>query len=274
MKIVKSEKAFTLLEVILAITILSTLTILSTQAISRALKARTKIQAEVDDVSALRDSMRMIRSDINMAFHYQDLEKELQDILKKSNNVQPPGAPTSPTIPPPQTPRQTKRFDPTTQFIGTDTEVNFVTLNSARTISDLNQADFIEVGYSLKSCNNLTTKQTSQCLYRRTQHLVDEDVKSGGNEIVMLENVTEFKLRYLGESKQDWISTWNSSNSSSDAGTKNQFPDTVEVSLSIQREIEKKMRTYSMQFIIPIHFPNNAEKTSSNKPLSAESTQK
>ena len=70
-----SKKAFTLLEVILSITILSTLSLLSTQVISRALKARTKIQAEVDDVSALRDSMRMIRTDINMAFHHRDFER-------------------------------------------------------------------------------------------------------------------------------------------------------------------------------------------------------
>ena len=76
----KSSKGFTLLEVILAITILSTLSLLSSQAISRALKARGKIQQEVDDVSALRDSMRMIRTDINLAFHHRDFEQETLDL--------------------------------------------------------------------------------------------------------------------------------------------------------------------------------------------------
>lgn len=262
---IKSEKAkngFTLLEVILAITILSTLTILSTQVISRALKARTKIQAEVDDVSALRDSMRMIRTDINMAYHHRDFEKEIQDLVTKSK-VPPRAGVAAPPQPPPP-PRQTKRMDPTTQFIGSDSEVDFVTMNGGRTISNITQADFVEVGYSLKSCSNLTTKQASQCLYRRTQNLVDEDVKTGGNEIVMLENVTEFKLRYIGEGKQDWVSSWNSSSSSSDAGTKDLFPESVEISLSIEREIEKKPKTYSMQFVVPIHFPNNADKTSAS----------
>lgn len=250
------KNGFTLLEVILAVTILSTLTLLSTQVISRALKARTKIQAEVDDVSALRDSMRMIKTDINLAFHHRDFEKEIQDLVAKPTTPLRPGV-TNP-LPPP---RQTKREDPTTQFIGTDSEVNFVTMNSGRTISDIVQADFVEVGYSLKSCTNLTTKQASQCLYRRTQNLLDENVKTGGNEIVMLENVTEFKLRYIGETKQDWVSTWNSAPSSSDAGTRNLFPDAVEISLSIEREIEKKTKTYSMQFVVPVHFPNNADKS-------------
>lgn len=262
-----SQSGFTLLEVILAITILTTLTILSTQAISRALKARTKIQSEVDDVSALRDSMRMIRSDITMAFHYLDIEKELQDRLTKAMT------PQTQTPPPGQTPfgstnqtpaRKTKRFDPVTQFIGTENELNFVTMNSIRTVTSIAQADFTEVGYALKDCSNLTSGKSSQCLYRRTQNIIDEDVKTGGNEIVMLENVTEFKLRYIGPTKQDWVSSWNSSPNSSDAGTRNVFPESVEVSLSIQRELEGKPRTYSMQFVIPLHFPNNPEKSNSN----------
>lgn len=267
----KSNRGFTLLEVILAITILSTLTVLSTQAISRALKARTKIQAEVDDVSALRDSMRMIKSDINLAFHHRDFEKEIQDIVnKKSAAPLKPGAPNPPQAASPQ--RQTKRQDPVTDFVGTDTEMNFITLNGGRTVSNIQQADFVEVGYTLKSCNNLTTKQASQCLYRRTQGLLDDDIKTGGNEIVMLENVTEFKLRYIGETKQDWVSQWNSTVNSSDAGTKGLFPDAVEVSLSIEREIEKKQRTYSMQFVIPVHFPNNPDKSGSSSSNSGSSS--
>lgn len=251
------SSGFTLLEVILAITILATMAVISTQALTRALKARTKIQAEVDDVSALRDSLRMIRSDINLAFHHRDFEKEMQDIATK---------PVSPTTTPfgggnpaePQGPqRQTRRYDPTTQFIGDESQVNFVTLNSGRMSSAVIQADFVEVGYSLKSCNNLTTNKASSCLYRRVQNIIDEDVKTGGNEIVMLENVSEFKLRYIGETKQDWVNEWNSSNSATDGGTRGRFPESVEVSLGIEREFEGKPKSYSMQLVIPIHFPNN-----------------
>ena len=264
MKMKTSKAGFTLLEVILAITILSTLSLLSSQAISRALKARSKIQQEVDDVSTLRDSMRMIRTDINLAFHHRDFEKETLDIAKKPKAAAPaaPGAPVAP--PPPETKRETVRVSPVTDFMGIESEVNFVTLNSGRLTSANVQADFIEVGYALKSCNNLTTGQASKCLFRRTQNVLDDDVRTGGNEIVMLENVSEFKLRYIGDTKQDWVSVWNSTSTSSDAGTKARFPDAVEVSLTIEREIEKKAKSYSMQLVIPLHFSNNStEKTTS-----------
>jgi prepilin-type N-terminal cleavage/methylation domain-containing protein len=259
----KNSKGFTLLEVILAITILSTLSLLSTQAISRALKARGKIQQEVDDVSALRDSMRMIRTDINLAFHHRDFEQETLDIVNKPAAVSvPPGTPPPPAPPPPK--RQTQRYSPVTHFTGNDTELNFVTLNSGRLTTANVQADFIEVGYSLKSCNNLTTGAASKCLFRRTQNVLDDDVKTGGNEIVMLENVTEFKLRYIGESKQDWVSMWDSTSKSSDGGTRDKFPDAIEVSVTIEREVEKKPRSYSMQLVVPVHFPNNSDKPASS----------
>ncbi len=263
----KNKKAFTLLEVVLAITILSTMMLITTQAITRALKARSKIQAEVDDVSALRDSMRIIKSDINMAFHHRDFETEILQLAKKppAPAALVPGLSSNPNAPPaatgpgasPAPARQTKRGDPTTNFVGADNEMNFVTLNSGRLSSAVVQADFVEVGYALKSCSNLTSGKASNCLYRRIQNIIDEDVKVGGNQTVMLENVTEFKLRYIADTKQDWVGTWDSRTSSNDAGARGRFPESVEVSLGIEREFEGKPRGYSMQFVIPIHFPNN-----------------
>ena len=136
-------------------------------------------------------------------------------------------------------------------------KIDFVTMNNGRTMANAQQADFIEVGYSVKSCRNLTdSSKSSQCLYRRTQLVIDDDVSEGGTENVLLENISEFKVRYIGEGKQDWVSTWNTKNSS-DGATRLRFPEVVEVSLIIDREINKKKRTYSMLYAIPIHFPNN-----------------
>ncbi|OFZ29800.1 MAG: hypothetical protein A2622_11335 [Bdellovibrionales bacterium RIFCSPHIGHO2_01_FULL_40_29] len=260
------SSGFTLIEVVLAISILSTLTVLTTQALSRALKAKVKIQAEVDDVAALRDTMRMIRTDINLAFHHRDFEKEILDLVSKPAGAV-PGLPTTPVMPTaPNTPqRQNKRADPVTHFVGTENQLDFITMNNGRTTANQQQADFIEVGYSLKGCRNLTdSSKSSQCLYRRTQMVIDDEVSEGGTEVVLLENVVEFKVRYNGEGKQDWVSTWNTKNSS-DAATRLRFPEVIEVSLGIEREIDKKKRTYSLQYAVPIHFPNNPPLTGAAK---------
>lgn len=269
----KFNYGFTLIEVILAITILSTLTILTTQAISRALKARTKIQAEVDDVSSLRDSLRMIRADLNMAFHHRDFEQEINDLVTKSQKASAPTQPSQPTGFAPQPPtapgataapaRKTPRGDPATHFVGDNEKMGFVTMNNGRMTANAMQADFIEVGYAMKDCRNLSTSKSSHCLFRRVQSVLDNDVTIGGNEVVMLENISEFKLRYIGEGKQDWSNSWNSTKNSSDEVTKGKYPETVEVTLSVERESDGKKRAYSMLFVIPIHYPNNTDKSPS-----------
>ncbi|MBC7464975.1 MAG: prepilin-type N-terminal cleavage/methylation domain-containing protein [Bdellovibrio sp.] len=253
-----SKKGFSLIEVLLAITILSTLMVLSSQALSRALKAKVKIQAEVDDASSLRDTMRLIRTDLNLAFHYRDVEKEISDIVAKPKAVNGLATPTAPT---PAVPRENKREDPVTDFDGAEDKMNFVTSNNGRTTANALQADFVEVGYSLKDCKNLTDpSKSSKCLFRRIQSVIDNDVTEGGTESVLLENVSEFKLRYFGEGKQDFVSTWQTKGN--DGATKGRYPEVVEVTLGISHEVDKKKKTYSMQFVVPIHFPNNPPPTS------------
>lgn len=250
------KQGFTLIEVILAITILSTLSVLIATSLSRALKAKRKIQAEVEDVSSLRDAMKVMRADIYQAYNHFDFEKDIYDIAKKPTAVS--GNQFQQQQQTVQ--RENKREDPATHFVGEETKINFVTLNNGRMMANDVQADFIEVGYSLKECKNLTTEKSSQCLFRRIEKIVDNDVTKGGNESVLLEKVKEFKMRYIGEGKKDWVKEWKTTGGVDDS-TKAVFPDAVEISLGIEREMDGKKREYFLQYVVPLHYPNNSKKT-------------
>lgn len=256
-----SKKGFTLIEVILAISILATLSVLVATSLGNALKARTKIQAEVQDASALRDAIKIIRADLYQAYNHYDFEKEIFDAAKKTSGTT-TAAPPPPTAPPA---RENKREDPKTDFVGESEQVNFVTLNNGRLLANDIQADFVEVGYALKSCRNLTKDTSSQCLFRRVQKILDTDVTKGGTESVLLENVTDFKLRYIGDGKKEWQKEWKSVGGQDDT-TKGLFPDAVEISLAIERELAGKKRDYSLQYVVPLHFPNNPKKSNSPRP--------
>jgi type II secretory pathway pseudopilin PulG len=268
-KTIKSTQAFTLIEVVLAVSILSTLSILVATSTSRALKAKKKIQIEVSDVSSLRDTMKVIRADIHQAYNHVDFEKEINDLSNKSSTqslTAGPSAGQTATSPP----RENKREDPKTEFWGTENKLNFVTMNNGRMTANDLQADFVEVGYEIKGCQNLSKPElNSQCLFRRLQKVLDRDIEKGGFETVILENVTEFSLRYLVEGKEDWVKEWKSSGglSNSQAGTnsggRSVFPDAVEVTLAIERDFEGKKKKYSLQYVIPVHFPNNLKPASS-----------
>ena len=99
-----SVRGFTLIEIIIAMFILAFLSVFTVQAIQNALKTKTKIQGEIDRNSTLRDALRIMERDINMAFNYHDayiqLYNQAQDERKKRGS--------------------SKTTNPTTPAVGTD----------------------------------------------------------------------------------------------------------------------------------------------------------
>lgn len=272
MKSLMNSRGFTLIEVMITVAILGTMTVLATQSIQQAIRSKTKIQEQIDDVSRMRDALRLLDSDINQAFHYRDVEKELDDLVNKKTPV--PGQPIpAPTPEPPPDPNLARRSNPVTHFIGSENSLDFVTMNNTRMVRNMKQADFMEVGYSLKSCKSLHGDSSSQCLWRRNTSWVDEDVTKGGDEVVLLENVSEFKLKYIGAGKEDWVNSWRTDNGG-DATTKGNFPTAVEISLTTERGSGTKKKKYMMQIVSIIRFPNNSEdKNNANSSGSSTSQQ-
>lgn len=287
----KNARGFTLIEVLLSVAILATMSALIARSITQAVKAKVKLQDQIDDVSRMRDALKLMERDINLAYHHRDFEKELNDLLKKKyqggttgggngggantggsggSGGFGPGFGTPGTSGPPpgsqsnlpealRTQREAERKDPATHFVGQEDGFSFVTMNNARMVRNTRQADFIEVGYALKNCTSADGKRQSKCLWRRSSPVVDDDVTIGGDEVVLLEDVSEFTVKYIGKGKQDWVSTWRT-DKGGDAATKDNFPQAVQISLAIQKGAEGvKKKKYSMQIVVPIHFPNNKE---------------
>ncbi|MFP5519206.1 MAG: type II secretion system protein GspJ [Bdellovibrionia bacterium] len=282
--VLSSQSGFTLIEVLITVMILGTLTVLAARSMQQAVQSKSKIQAQIDDVARMRDTLRIMERDINLAYHYRDLEKEINDLIKKYQK--PPaaapggGAPGTPGGGPagapgfnpdeglnpaiPENPEdalanlnKAPRQDPTTHFVGLNDALHFVTRNTGRITTGDMQADYAEVGYTLKDCRSLQEEGgTSKCIWRRSTPFVDSDVTLGGTEVVLLENVTEFELKYLGKGKQDWVTVWRS-DKNGDAVTQKNFPLAVEISLTTEKKDKGKSKKYSMQIVVPIHFPNN-----------------
>lgn len=279
------RRGFSLLEMIIVLSILAFLTINIAVAIRNGFRARARIEEQVLDMSQVRDSLRVIERDLNLAFHYRDLEEEFRAEIKKAQSPTagtPPGQPPQqppqffqPQLVPPADPKEAERkqnrVDPVTHFVGAENEMSFATLNAGRISGETKSADFIKVGYALKSCKNFVTNLSSNCLVRREGQNVEGDITKGGVEVVLIRDVTEFKLRFLGKGKQDWVSTWSSVQG--DAVTKNSYPDAVELNLTIERASERgigktatepKKKKISMQIVASVRFPNNQPAADNN----------
>jgi prepilin-type N-terminal cleavage/methylation domain-containing protein len=288
----RSDSGFTLIEMMIAISILAVLSILTAQSIQSAIHNRSKIQKDIERESQVRDALRVIQRDIANAFHHHDLTYEMLKQIDADNAKaaqqpqqpqpsgpgpipnpnpappppQPAGAPTKERVPPKQL----------TKFIGTSDSLNFTTLSHVRTTRDAQESDQAEVGYFLKNCRSRgNSKHVSQCLWRRESPLIDDDVTEGGAEIVLLENIQEFRVRYFGPEREEWIEQWKS-DESGDAISKGKFPYAVDVSITVLNKEDKTDKAVTMSTLTDIQFPNNtAEKKNENEqnPQGAGGTQ-
>lgn len=279
----RKNSGFTLLEVLIVLGIMATLVVMTTRSIQQSLINKEKITTQVADSSQVRDSLKIMERDINLAFHFTDYETEMKELIKKKRVAQ--GSTTTTTIqgqapvPPgpvqgaydpnnPQDPLnqpETNRVDPATHWIGKSSELYFATMNASRVREGEQIGDFIKVAYLLKSCKALNgsgNSGTSNCLIRRSSQFVEGDITQGGEDIVLLENITEFKLRYFGKGRQDWIDQWDSK--SGDGIARNRFPDAVEISLTIEKGEKEPKKKISMQIVVPLRFPNNTYQDQKN----------
>ena len=274
-KSLREPAGFTLLEMVIAITIMAVLITFSNKAVQNGLRAKIKIQDQIDAYSAVRDALRVMTEDVGLAYHYRDIDQEFKNAVltaSKSQAQAPPPA-AQPGQPPPTDPNaqaraQTQaalqqwqqkdpyRVDPTTQFWGSDAEMHFITMHAARLREDQQQADFVKVGYYLSDCKKPgDTGSSSKCLMRSETNAVEGDVKKNGPQTILAENVSEFKLRYIGQGKTDWVSEWDSK--TGDGATQNNFPEAVEISLTTSKGEGDKRKKVTMHTIAPVHFPNN-----------------
>lgn len=272
------SRGFTLLEMAIALVILATITTFTTRAIQQALFSKVKIQTQVDEMSQVRDSLKIMERDVNLAFHYRDLENEFHEAVRKGGQTPTPTPPNGGFMPPPQQQQspeeQTRlqnRLDPVTQFEGTGDEMSFATSNTGRVTENEGRADFVKVGYAVKGCTRISGKQEStKCLVRRESPFVEGDITKGGSDTILLENVSEFKLRYFGKGKQDWVSAWSSK--TGDAVTKDAYPAAVEISLTVENGDDAKKRKISMQIVAQVRFPNNPQKQGLSQSAGAPSS--
>lgn len=269
--LLKVTAGFTLIELVIALMLLTFLSVFTAQSIQRAIKDKTKLQADLDRSARLRGTLSVMERDLNLALNHRDLGVELHNLaisIKTASNASYPPPPPTSTSPPAVDNNKPQQMQPKkevllTQFVGEAERLNFATTSLVRTEKDSPVGNVGEVGYTVKNCNSrFDPSKNSKCLWRRTSNIIDIDPLIGGGETVLLEDVKELKFRYLGSLKpEEWQETWNSSNTGPPE-TKGILPNAVEITLEIQDK-EKSLR---MTVVATIHHPNNPEKKDDQVP--------
>ena len=248
-----SSRGFTLIEVMVALAILAVLSMLSAQAMKSAVDNRVQLSSDIQRDQRLSDTFRVMRADIANAFHYRDMQTQMiNEILKPTPD------------PPKQVQGQEQVVQPVisvTNFVGESESLYFTTTTNSRTIRDSQESDLAKIGYFTKTCTAMGPRGggSSKCLYRSVSPYLDEDVTKGGVDTMLVENVEEFKFRYLGPDQEDYVATWKTDNNGTEQ-TKDVFPYAVEITLTLHNKNDKKDKPVTGTILAPINFPNNVKK--------------
>ncbi len=244
-------RGFTLIEVMIAMVIMSMLSILVSSAIRSAVRNKKSLEARLVSETMLYDSLKILKQDLEKAFHYQDVFFEIESQALSRMEEEQNRAKHIKT--------RTKKVSPPqlTHFLGEPDHVHFTSLNHFRVRYNALESDQMEVGYYLEECKNRRGQGSSQCLWRRSSSFIDDRVEEGGASVVLVDNVSDFKLSYRDDGENDdWLDRWRSDNKGRE-DHRNRFPSLVKIELKIGNKDNPKVKTVEQSIVARIYFPNN-----------------
>jgi len=216
--------------------------------------------SSLDSMGLMFDSIRIIKRDVEKAFHHHDFIYQIEkNAIEEYNTELKKGAGRGSSQNQQQKPVRVPQPPPQlTVFIGEESQMNFTTLTNVRTQYNVQESHQMEVGYSVDSCSLRTNRnKLSRCLFRRTNPVIDDDVTEGGRRMALAEHVTEFSLAYRSnEEDAEWVDDWRSDENGR-VQHRDKFPHLVRVTLEIHDKDKKGARRIRDQIVIPVHFPNN-----------------
>lgn len=291
------QRGFTLIEIMVALLIMAGLSLIMAQSVKTGLDSRKKVQLQLTEESMIRDSMRLIVSDVESAFHHRDVtiatyNKVLELRKKKSAqgaqpgtvnpggttqaNGQPqgaqPGTVSSGAPPTTATPDPLAAATPIptpatlTGFVGNSEAMTFSVTNHVRRFLDAKESDQARVSYFLRNCRSEGarpgTMTTSSCLMRlEITNPTDEFPLSPSDED---DAKAVALLHNVTEFKLRYIAAEMTdfvdawdSSPKRDSQTKDKFPDAVEITLAIHDTNNPQSKPRLLSWLAPVRNSNN-----------------
>ncbi len=191
-RIPSSQAGFTLVEVMVAVSLLVSISAMCWVAMSQIFSARAYFEQRNERSQIIRNAMNRITRDFAGAYIAgpQHGGEEL------------PGEERDPTTLSEEELRRMAFVEPV-QFgmIGTDDKVSFTTFAHGRKQFDERSSFHAEVGYELRSIRDEDTGDLVQSLVRREDTTLDDRLERGGTIFTILPDVEEFRIEYWDSGK-------------------------------------------------------------------------
>lgn len=220
------KRGFTLLEIILAVTILALVGTMIYGGFAQTALNKTRVETDVDHYRSVHMALERIVREVTMAF--------------VSTHVNP--SPDLRTV--------------QTAFVGRDRggddRLDFTSFSHRRLYRNAHESDQNEISYFVTEHPD---EPGERVLARREQNRIDEDPTRGGKSQILVEGVEEFNVEYLDPLLSDWVSSWATDDQ---FGQPNRLPSQVRIRLTVKDPGRPgKTHTFGTRATIPINYALN-----------------
>jgi general secretion pathway protein J len=232
----RNNYGFTLLEVLIAISLLVVISLAIYQATTETYRLRDTLMNEGDFHNGIRLSMSVMERDVSQLY------SPILMVPEKKGPPAPADAQDMEAILATDQGRTTDFWtaavDKTgirpSRFIGTEKKMSFISVSHIRMYKNTPESEFAKITYELQSDRNQDGKDTSTNVLVKTESpnaFLEEDYKDKMKHIYpLLHGVTKLHYRYYRKEKEEWLNSWDSDH----PDFKNTYPDMVEISLEVK----------------------------------------
>jgi len=196
------KRGFTLLEIILAVAILSLVGTMIYGGFSQTALNKARVEEDVDRSRVVNMTLERMVRELSMAFVSTHLNPSLDLRVMQS------------------------------AFIGKDNgkddRIDFTSFSHRRLYRNAHESDQNEISYFVTESPD---EPGVNVLARREQNRIDSDPRRGGKSQILIEGIEEFNLEYFDPLLSDWVQTWNTQDI---LAQPNRLPTQVRIRLAVK----------------------------------------
>jgi general secretion pathway protein J len=220
------KRGFTLLEIILAVTILSLIGTMIYGGFSQTALNKARIEEDVDHSRIVHMALERMTRELTMAFVSTHVNPSLD--LQVQN----------------------------TAFVGKDNgredRIDFTSFSHRRLYRNAPESDQNEISYFVTEHPD---DPDINVLARREQNRIDEDPRRGGKSQILVENVEELNIEYFDPLLSEWVDSWDSVNT---LAQPNRLPTQVRIRLAVKDPRRRSAtKAFGTRVVIPITYALN-----------------
>lgn len=220
------KRGFTLLEIILAVTILALIGTMIYGGFSQTALNKARIEEDVDHSRIVHMALERMTRELSMAFVSTHVNPSLD--LQVQN----------------------------TAFVGKDNgrqdRIDFTSFSHRRLYRNAPESDQNEISYFVTEHPD---DPDISVLARREQNRIDDDPRRGGKSQILVENVEELNIEYFDPLLSEWVDTWDSVNT---LAQPNRLPAQVRIRLAVRDPRRRNAtKAFGTRVAIPITYALN-----------------